>query len=146
VLNVGILDEIIKVKAEDAFSTARILAQTEGLLVAFPPEPRCMRNAACQTPENAGKNIVVLLPDSGNAICLPIYFSNIVHTNVHTNSHDLFNQRSVQSMEQQRREYGLFTTIAMIVGIVIGSGIFFKSDNMLGYTGGNVGLAVLVSV
>lgn len=47
-------------------------------------------------------------------------------------------------MEQQRREYGLFTTIAMIVGIVIGSGIFFKSDNMLGYTGGNVGLAVLV--
>ncbi len=47
-------------------------------------------------------------------------------------------------MEQQRREYGLFTTIAMIVGIVIGSGIFFKSDDMLGYTGGNVGLAALV--
>ena len=32
----------------------------------------------------------------------------------------------------------------MIVGIVIGSGIFFKSDDMLGYTGGNVGLAVIV--
>ncbi len=32
----------------------------------------------------------------------------------------------------------------MIVGIVIGSGIFFKSDDMLGYTNGNVGLAVLV--
>ena len=47
-------------------------------------------------------------------------------------------------MEEQRREYGLFTTIAMIVGIVIGSGIFFKSDNMLEYTGGNVGLAILV--
>ncbi len=47
-------------------------------------------------------------------------------------------------MEQQRREYGLFTTIAMIVGIVIGSGIFFKSDDMLGYTNGNVGLAVFV--
>lgn len=47
-------------------------------------------------------------------------------------------------MEQQKREYGLFTTVAMIVGIVIGSGIFFKSDDMLGYTGGNVGLAVLV--
>jgi len=47
-------------------------------------------------------------------------------------------------MEEQRRGYGLFTTIAMIVGIVIGSGIFFKSDDMLGYTGGNVGLAVLV--
>ena len=47
-------------------------------------------------------------------------------------------------MEEQKRGYGLFTTIAMIVGIVIGSGIFFKSDNMLGYTNGNVGLAVLV--
>ncbi|NLT49042.1 MAG: APC family permease [Clostridiales bacterium] len=32
----------------------------------------------------------------------------------------------------------------MIVGIVIGSGIFFKSDDMLAYTGGNVGLAVLI--
>lgn len=47
-------------------------------------------------------------------------------------------------MEQQKREYSLFTAIAMIVGIVIGSGIFFKSDDMLNYTGGNVGLAVLV--
>ena len=47
-------------------------------------------------------------------------------------------------MEQQKREYSLFTAIAMIVGIVIGSGIFFKSDDMLNYTGGNVGLAVMV--
>ncbi|MDD2190070.1 MAG: amino acid permease [Eubacteriales bacterium] len=47
-------------------------------------------------------------------------------------------------MEQQKRGYNLFTAIAMIVGIVIGSGIFFKSDDMLMYTNGNVGLAVLV--
>ncbi|HZK01446.1 MAG TPA: APC family permease [Anaerovoracaceae bacterium] len=47
-------------------------------------------------------------------------------------------------MERQKREYSLFTAIAMIVGIVIGSGIFFKSDDMLAYTGGNVGLAVLI--
>lgn len=47
-------------------------------------------------------------------------------------------------METQRREYSLFTAVAMIVGIVIGSGIFFKSDDMLSYTGGNVGLAVLI--
>jgi APA family basic amino acid/polyamine antiporter len=32
----------------------------------------------------------------------------------------------------------------MIVGIVIGSGIFFKSDDMLLYTGGNVGLAIII--
>lgn len=47
-------------------------------------------------------------------------------------------------MEEQKREYGLFTAIAMIIGIVIGSGIFFKSDDMLGYTNGNVGLAAMV--
>jgi APA family basic amino acid/polyamine antiporter len=47
-------------------------------------------------------------------------------------------------MERQKREYNLFTSIAMIVGIVIGSGIFFKSDDMLNYTGGNVGLAVII--
>jgi len=47
-------------------------------------------------------------------------------------------------LETQKREYSLFTAVAMIVGIVIGSGIFFKSDDMLAYTGGNVGLAVLI--
>ena len=30
----------------------------------------------------------------------------------------------------EKRTYGLFTAIAMITGIVIGSGIFFKSDNI----------------
>ena len=34
------------------------------------------------------------------------------------------------------REYSLFTAITMIVGTVIGSGIFFKSDNILVYTNG----------
>ena len=40
--------------------------------------------------------------------------------------------------------YGVFTATAMIVGIVIGSGIFFKSDDILNYTGGNIFLGVLV--
>ena len=35
----------------------------------------------------------------------------------------------------KKNEYGLFTAITMIVGIVIGSGIFFKSDNILVATG-----------
>lgn len=42
------------------------------------------------------------------------------------------------------KEYGLFTAIAMIVGIVIGSGIFFKSDNILVYTDGSILKGVLV--
>lgn len=38
----------------------------------------------------------------------------------------------------EKKEYSLFTAIAMIVGIVIGSGIFFKSDNILVYTNGSI--------
>ncbi|GAB6170461.1 APC family permease [Clostridium carnis] len=44
----------------------------------------------------------------------------------------------------KKNEYGLFTAIGMIVGIVIGSGIFFKSDNILVATGGSISLGVLV--
>lgn len=42
------------------------------------------------------------------------------------------------------KKYGLFTSITMIVGIVIGSGIFFKSDDVLAYTNGNMLLGILV--
>ncbi len=42
--------------------------------------------------------------------------------------------------------YNLVTALAMIVGIVIGSGIFFKADNVLSYTGGNVVLGIIVFV
>ncbi|MBE6829035.1 MAG: APC family permease [Ruminococcaceae bacterium] len=49
-------------------------------------------------------------------------------------------------MEQTRHHYGLFTTVTMIIGICIGSGIFFKSDNILAATGGSVPLGVLVFV
>lgn len=44
----------------------------------------------------------------------------------------------------EQKKYGLFTAIAMIIGIVIGSGIFFKSDNILIATNGNVVMGVLV--
>ncbi len=46
--------------------------------------------------------------------------------------------------ENTKEHYGLFTATTMIIGIVIGSGIFFKSDDVLSYTGGNVLLGVLV--
>lgn len=46
-------------------------------------------------------------------------------------------------MEQAQKKFGLLTTISMIVGIVIGSGIFFKTDDVLLATGGNVFLGVL---
>ncbi len=43
-----------------------------------------------------------------------------------------------------KRRYGLFTAITMITGIVIGSGIFFKADDVLNYTGGNVLLGIII--
>ena len=43
-----------------------------------------------------------------------------------------------------KRRYGLFTAITMITGIVIGSGIFFKADNVLSYTNGNVLLGIII--
>jgi APA family basic amino acid/polyamine antiporter len=44
---------------------------------------------------------------------------------------------------KNNKKYGLWTAIAMVVGIVIGSGIFFKTDDVLTAAGGNVWLAVL---
>ena len=41
------------------------------------------------------------------------------------------------------RKYGLFTAICMVVGIVIGSGIFFKAQNILQKTGGDMGLGII---
>ncbi|HWT75780.1 MAG TPA: amino acid permease [Mobilitalea sp.] len=45
-----------------------------------------------------------------------------------------------------QRRYGLFTAITMITGVVIGSGIFFKADNVLSYTNGNVLLGIIIFV
>ena len=46
----------------------------------------------------------------------------------------------------QKRNYGLFTAITMITGIVIGSGIFFKADDVLNYANKNVWLGVVIFV
>lgn len=43
-----------------------------------------------------------------------------------------------------QKKYGFFTALAMILGICIGSGIFFKSDNVLAATGGSIVLGVAV--
>ena len=44
---------------------------------------------------------------------------------------------------QLQRKYGLFTAICMVVGIVIGSGVFFKAQAILEKTGGNLPLGIL---
>ncbi len=47
---------------------------------------------------------------------------------------------------QMQKRYGLFTAICMVVGIVIGSGVFFKAQDILNYTGGNMLLGILAWV
>jgi len=66
VLNTGIYDEVIKVKNEDAFATGKAIAKAEGLLVGISSGAAIW--AATQIarhPQNAGKTIVVVLPDTG---------------------------------------------------------------------------------
>ena len=45
-------------------------------------------------------------------------------------------------MEKLTRKYGLLTAICMVVGTVIGSGVFFKAQNVLAATGGNMPLGI----
>lgn len=42
-----------------------------------------------------------------------------------------------------QKRYGLFTAVCMVVGIVIGSGVFFKAQDILNYTDGNMPLGIL---
>ena len=65
-LNTGVYDEIIKVDNEDAFVTGREVAKEEGLLVGISSGAALWAaTQLAERPENKGKNIVVLLPDTG---------------------------------------------------------------------------------
>jgi len=64
--NRQVVDEIIRVKNEDAFTTARLLARKEGLLVGISSGAAVFAaSQLANRTENKGKNIVILLPDTG---------------------------------------------------------------------------------
>ena len=66
-LNTKVYDEIITVENEDAFATGRELARKEGLLVGISSGAAVWAAARlAKRPENQGKRIVVLLPDTGD--------------------------------------------------------------------------------
>lgn len=66
VLNVSIIDEIIKVTNDQAIETSRQLARTEGLLVGISCGAAAFAALeVAKRPENKGKKIVVILPDTG---------------------------------------------------------------------------------
>ncbi|WP_433946793.1 cysteine synthase A [Paenibacillus sp. SN-8-1] len=64
--NVKVVDEVIRVKNEDAFETSRRLARTEGLLVGISSGAAAhAATVLAARPENKDKTIVVVLPDTG---------------------------------------------------------------------------------
>ncbi len=66
VLNTDVIDEIIKVKDEDAIKASRLVGKTDGLLVGISSGAALhAASVIALRPENEGKRIVVLLPDTG---------------------------------------------------------------------------------
>ena len=84
VLNKSVIDEIIKVENEDAFRISRQLARTEGLLAGISSGAAVY--AALQVakrPENKGKKIVVILPDSGERyLSTPLYNPDMIENSL----------------------------------------------------------------
>lgn len=66
VLDTNVVDEIVRVKDDEAFRTSRQLAQTEGVLAGISSGAALSAAISiAKRPENEGKTIVVLLPDTG---------------------------------------------------------------------------------
>ena len=66
VLNTAVIDEVIRVKDDDAGHTARKLAKLEGILVGISSGAACWAALeVAKRPENKGRLIVVVLPDTG---------------------------------------------------------------------------------
>lgn len=67
VLNTSVYDEIVTITTEEAFAAARELARLEGILVGISSGAAlCAAEKIAARPENEGKTVVVLLPDTGD--------------------------------------------------------------------------------
>lgn len=77
ILNTDIYDEIITVDNEEAFEAGREFARAEGILVGISSGAALFAaEQLSKRPENAGKNIVVLLPDTGDRYLSTALFAN----------------------------------------------------------------------
>ena len=75
-LNTGIYDEIITVSNDNALATGREIAKAEGLLVGISSGAAAWAaTELAKRPENAGKSIIVILPDTGERYLSTALFS-----------------------------------------------------------------------
>jgi cysteine synthase A len=75
ILNQEVYDEILRIKDDEAFAASRLLAQKDGVLVGISSGAAVAAAIKlARRPENEGKNIVVLLPDTGERyLSTPLY-------------------------------------------------------------------------
>ena len=77
VLNTRIYDEIITVNDDDAINTGKLIGKVEGFLAGISSGAAvCAAVKVAERPENAGKNIVVILPDTGERYLSTALFSD----------------------------------------------------------------------
>ncbi len=78
ILNKSVIDEVFLVKNEEAIETARALAKSEGLLVGISSGAAAFAAAEIgRRPENKGKNIVVVLPDTGERYLSTVLYQDL---------------------------------------------------------------------
>jgi len=78
VLNTQVYDEVIRVKSDDAFQTARAVAQQEGILIGISSGAAVWAALqAARRPENAGKRIVVIIPSFGERYLSTALFADL---------------------------------------------------------------------
>ena len=76
-LDTSIYDEIIRVSSEDAFATGKLIARSEGMLVGISSGAALFAAIEiAKRPENKNKNIVVLLPDTGERYLSTVMFQD----------------------------------------------------------------------